>query len=180
LGYAETMFLGSLPYALFRFLACDPYLSFELTLILATLCGYVGMIFLLRRWLNAGETLSIAGAALFSLSNVSQLWIRSAQTYSVMLLPWLLILFLELVHDSPEAGRRRRRSTFAFCALLSLLYFSTFYVAYFFTLLLLLTLAIYLFLTRATAWRLAVFLFSSDTPRVRSHQNLGGLCLLKL
>lgn len=156
LGYTETMFLGSLPYAVFRFLACDPYVSFELTLILATFCGYVGMIFLLRRWLNAGEALSITGAALFSLSNVSHLWILSAQTYSVMLLPCLLILFLQLVDDAPKAGQRRPRSAFAFCALLSLLYFSTFYVAYFFSLLLLLALAIYLLLTRSTSWRLVI------------------------
>lgn len=156
LGYTETMFLGSLPYALFRFLACDPYVSFELTLILATLCGYVGMIYLLRRWLNAGETLSITGAALFSLSNVSHLWILCAKTYSVMLLPCLLILLLQLVDDSPKAAHRRRGSAFAFCALLSLLYFSTFYTAYFFTLLLVLALAIYLLLTRSTPRRLVM------------------------
>jgi len=114
------------------------------------------MIFLLRRWLNAGETLSIAGAALFSLSNVSHLWILCAKTYSVMLLPCLLILFLQLVDDSPKAGRRRRGSAFAFCALLSLLYFSTFYTAYFFSLLLVLALAIYLLLTRSTPWRLVM------------------------
>jgi hypothetical protein len=156
LGYAETMFLGSLPYALFRSLACDPYVSFELTLILGTLCGYVGMIFLLRRWLKAGETLSIAGAALFSLSNVSHLWILSAQTYAVMLLPCLLILSLQLADDSPEARQRRRRNAFAFCALLSLLYFSTFYVAYFFSLLLFLTLAIYLLVAPVSAWRAAI------------------------
>jgi hypothetical protein len=130
------MFVGSLPYALFRSLACDPYVSFELTLIVGTLCGYVGMLFLLRRWLNAGETLSIGGATLFSLSNVCHVWILSAQTYTVMLLPCLLILFLPFVDASPAARRTRGRDAFAFGAVLSLLYFSTFYVAYFFSLLL--------------------------------------------
>jgi hypothetical protein len=156
LGYAETMFLGSLPYALFRSLTCDSYVSFELTLILGTLCGYVGMIYLLRRWLQAGETLSIAGAALFSLSNVSHLWMLSAQTYTVMLLPYLLILFLLLTEDSTQACQRRPHTAFAFSALLSLLYFSTFYVAYFFTLLLFLTLAVYVLLAPVTSWRAAI------------------------
>jgi hypothetical protein len=156
LGFSETMFLGSPPYALFRSLACDPYLSFELTLILGTLCGYVGMIFLLRRFLKAGETLSIAGAALFSLSNVCHLWIMSAQTYAAMLLPWLLILFLQSADDSPNARLRRRRNAFAFCALLSILYFSTFYVAYFFSLLFLLALVMYQLLTPHSSWRVAM------------------------
>ncbi len=156
LGYSETMFVGSLPYALFRFLACDAYLSFELTLILGTLCGYVGMLFLLRRCLKAGETLSIAGAALFSLSNVCHLWILSAQTYTVMLLPCLLILFLQSAGDSRDARLRRPRNAFAFCALLSILYFSTFYVAYFFSLLFLLALVIYQLLTPRNSWRVAM------------------------
>jgi hypothetical protein len=156
LGYAETMFLGSFPYALFRSLACDPYVSFELTLIFGTLCGYVGMIFLLRRLLKARETLSIAGAALFSLSNVSHLWMLSAQTYAVMLLPCLLVLLLQLADDAPKARQRRRRNAFAFCALFSLLFFSTFYVAYFFSLLLFLTLAFYVLLAPETSWRAAI------------------------
>jgi hypothetical protein len=156
LGYTETMFVGSLPYALFRFLACDPYLSFELTLIAGTLCGYLSMIFLLRRWLNASEMLSIAGAAIFSLSNVIHLWILSAQTYTVMLLPGLLILFLQSVDNSPKARLRRPRNAFAFCALLSILYFSTFYIAYFFTLLFLLALVIYLLLAPVVSWRAAM------------------------
>lgn len=156
LRYSETMFVGSLPYALFRFLACDPYVSFELTLIAATLFGYVGMVFLLRRWLNASELLSIAGGAIFAVSNVIHLWIVSAQTYTVMLLPCLLILFLQLADDSPNAGARRWRSAFSFCALLSILYFSNFYVAYSFSLLFLLALVIYPLLAPLPSWRQAM------------------------
>jgi hypothetical protein len=156
LGYSETMFVGSLPYALFRFLGCDPYVSFELTLIAATLAGYVSMIFILRRWLNASELLSIAGGAIFAISNVIHLWIVSAQTYTVMLLPWLLILFLQLTDDSPNAAARRRRTAFSFCALLSILYFSNFYVAYSFSLLFLLALVIYLLLAPLLSWRQAM------------------------
>ena len=156
LGYSETMFLGSLPYALFRFLACDPYVSFELTLTVGTLCGYVSVIYLLKKCLNAGEMLSIAGAAIFSLSNVSHLWILSAQTYTVMLLPSLLILFLQLAENSPKARLRPRLNSFVFCALVSLLYFSTFYVAYFFSLLFILALAIYPLVAPVTSWRSAI------------------------
>jgi hypothetical protein len=152
LGYSETMFVGSPPYAIFRLLACDPYVSFELTLITATLLGYVSMIVLLRRWLGASELLSIAGGAIFAISNVSHLWIVSAQTYTVMLLPCLLILFLQLVDNSPNACARRRRKAFSFCALLSILYFSNFYVAYSFSLLLLLALIIYLLLVPLASW----------------------------
>jgi hypothetical protein len=153
LGYSETMFLGGLPYTLFRLFGHDAYVSFELTLILASLCGYVSMIHLFRRWLDTGWPLSIAGAAIFSLSNVSHLWAVSAQTYSVMLLPSLLILVLQLADPSPSGWRSRRRNSFLFCALVSVLFFSTFYIAYFCSLLLILTFAIYPLLARAPSWR---------------------------
>lgn len=134
LGYSETLFLNAFPYSLFRLAGLDLYLSYQWSLILYSLIGYIGVLVLLRRYLRLGEFWAISGAVLFTFSNINHLWILSAQTYSVMLLPTLLLLLLASVDLAKQGRRRAAVPMISFGALLGLLFFSAYYIAWFFVL----------------------------------------------
>jgi hypothetical protein len=73
LAYSQALFIQALPYSLFRALGFDPYISFEITLILFAFFGYAFTVYLLRR-LGVTRTFAIVGGLLFAFSNLFRIW----------------------------------------------------------------------------------------------------------
>ena len=132
LGYSESFFLYSLPYAVLRAFGMDRYLSFEITLIFLKALGFASTLLLLRRGLKAGRWPAVFGASLFALSNVYFNQAGHVQCASVAFVPlvaWLLC-------ESANALRKKRQtasSVLAACAgvTFALLFLTSFYIAWF-------------------------------------------------
>ncbi|MBV8819158.1 MAG: hypothetical protein JO022_12425, partial [Acidobacteriaceae bacterium] len=132
LGYSEAFFLAAIPFLIFRSLGCDSFLSFELVLLVLKAIGFFGMLWLLRRFLNLNRTAALAGASLFTLSNVYYVHTGHAHLMAVALLPVLICLILSY-RQMHNLGENRRALVFigAAATLHALLFFTAFYIGWF-------------------------------------------------
>jgi hypothetical protein len=129
LSYSATVWLQSLPYSLLRLAGCDPYVAFELTLLLFAWVGYAFTIILLRR-LGVNRGFAILGAILFIFSNLFHIWILAPQSYTMMLVPALLVCVASAVeHGAAHRGRAMLLLSLA-GVLYSAILFSDFYTGW--------------------------------------------------
>jgi len=131
LAYSHTLFLQSLPYSLLRLAGLDPYVSFEATLLLFSWVGYGSTIGLLRQ-LGVQRGFALVGAILFVFSNIFHIWVLSPQSYTVMLIPLVLLGVAKAVAYS---SLRRTRTLLLLSAAgisCSLILLSDFYTGWFF------------------------------------------------
>lgn len=131
LAYSDTFFLQSLPYSLLRLAGLDPYVSFEGTLMLFAWIGYGATVGLLRQ-LGVRRGFAILGAVLFAFSNLFHIWILAPQSYTIMLIPLVL---LGLAKAAADGSRRRTRTLLLLSGAgiaCSLILFSEFYTGWFF------------------------------------------------
>jgi hypothetical protein len=132
LGYSEVFFLPSLPYIWLRFLGFDPYLSFELVLIVLKTVGFFGMVWLLRSFIRLSRPISLLGAALFTLSNVSYISIGHAQLMAVVFVPLFCCLALTYWGKDGLGGMILAGSALSGAmVLLGLLFLTSYYIAWF-------------------------------------------------
>lgn len=129
LGYTVTLFLYAPPYAALRFFRLDPYLSFEVTMMLITAVGFASMLWLLRRLLRLNPWLQILGASLFTVSNLYYVQMTHPQLISVAFIPLLYVLAIEYWRAT---NRNLARAYIAAVGvLLAFLLFTTFEVGWF-------------------------------------------------
>jgi hypothetical protein len=90
LGYSEAFFLHALPYLVGRAAGLDPYLAFELTLILFKAVGFFSMLWLLRSFIGVSRSVALVGSALFTLSNLYFISVGHSQLVAVVFVPLLI------------------------------------------------------------------------------------------
>jgi len=134
LGYSATVFLQSIPYSVLRLAGADPWSALEWTLIALSCVGFLSTFVLLTRYLRSGPIWGAVGAFLFCFSNSMYLWMTWPHLSLVYLSPLLLLSIAWAVENW------RRKQLLAWCAvagstsLMSLMFFSEFYTAWFLTL----------------------------------------------
>ncbi len=131
IGFSDTFFLNSIPYSILRALGIDRYRAFEGYFIAFAVLGFLAMALLLYRFLGLGKNWAIVGAALFTFSNVNYIWLEAAQNYSVMLTPVLALLAMNAIRPWPDNPHVAKIYAVLTGALYALLFFSTFYTAWF-------------------------------------------------
>jgi hypothetical protein len=132
LGYTDTYFLNEVIYAPLRAMGLDQFLAFQWTLILMSLVGFTSLVVLLGRTTSLGVLTRGALATVFAFAN--NVYIQSAhvQLLSVFWLPLLAVVVMQ----GWRSARRAHQMAWGGSAglLLGLLFFSTYYIAWFATL----------------------------------------------
>ena len=152
LGYTDTLLLDEIFYAPLRVFGVDPFLSFEWTVILLSLVGFVSFFVLCRRELSLGVGTSLALSSAFAFANNLNIVAVHPQLYSIFWLPLLLLLGLRAL----RAQRRAHRLLWGAATglLLGLILFSTYYIAWLIVLTLLVFLLVFTPLNAAACgWR---------------------------
>jgi len=131
LGYSESIFLFSLPYAAARALGLDRYLAFETMLVVLRAIGFWAMYALLRT-LRVDRWIALLGAVLFTISNAYYLAAGHSQFAAIAFVPVLCLLVVAYWRSHERGNPARARLYLVFSAiLLALLLFTSFYVAWF-------------------------------------------------
>ena len=134
LGYSEALFLFSLPYIIAREIGFDSYIAFEIALILFKAIGFISMFWLLRSFVGVRFLPALAGSVLFTLSNLyfMSLAIGHGHLTVVVFLPLLACLCCAACRaygDNEKAAGYLYAGSFGL--LLALLFFTSFYIAWF-------------------------------------------------
>lgn len=138
LGYADGLFLFSLPYASFRALGADPFTSYQLFLIFMTAFGYAGCLWLLRRALGLGLGFSILGSVLLTSLNSMQFQADIGKLVGFYFYPLLIGLLYGYFTAKDKNSLKAWFGLLSFAGLLGLLFFTSYYPAWFFAFTLLL------------------------------------------
>ncbi len=132
LGYTDAQFLYLPPYAFFRWLGADMFVALQLVAMVLTGIGYFSMYLLLRRHLKVRTLLAAVASVAFAFSNALALKQFHINTMGIEFTPLIVLLFAESV---AAARSRRRVRSVAFAAasglLWALLFFTSFYMAWF-------------------------------------------------
>lgn len=99
LAFNDAYFLYGMPYALFRLIGTDPFLSAQLVSVLLRIVAFAAFHLFLRRCLGLGRWWSLLGAVLFTLSATMAMRAHHAQLLSVAFAP----LFAWLVWNAVRA-----------------------------------------------------------------------------
>ncbi|MDQ2841721.1 MAG: hypothetical protein M3Y72_11910, partial [Acidobacteriota bacterium] len=131
LGYSESFFLLALPYIAGRAAGMDPYLAFELVLILFKAVGFFSMLWLLRSFIGVSRSAALVGSALFALSNLYFISVGHGHLMTVVFVP----LLVALACAGWRAYGRQKIVAYAyggsFGLLLALVLFTSFYIGWF-------------------------------------------------
>jgi hypothetical protein len=141
LAYADGLFLFGIPYSALRALGLDYFTSYQLLLVFLTAVGYIAWLALLRRGLRLRASIAVLGAILLTSLNALQVQADIGKLTAVHFFPlliWLLWLSVEA-----KAGLSATLAAAGFAAGLGLLFFTSYYPAWFlfFTLILFAALA---------------------------------------
>ncbi len=149
LGYTDAQFLYLPPYAFFRWLGADMFVSLQLVVMLLTSIGYFSVYLLLRRHLKVRVLLAAAASVAFAFSNALTLKQFHINTFGIEFVPLVVLLAAESV-AAIRSRRRTRSMAFAIAAGFSwaLLFFTSFYMAWFLGLALLAMAAVLLLVDR--------------------------------
>lgn len=164
LGYADAQFLYLPPYAILRWLGADMFVSLQLVVMLLTSISYFSMYLLLRRHLKVRVLLAAAASVAFAFSNALALKQFHVNTFGIEFVPLIVLLAAETV-AAIRSQRRTRSVVFAAAAglLWALLFFTSFYMAWFLGLALVALAAVLLLVDRELI--LAVVPWLRSNPR---------------
>jgi len=132
LGISDALLLHQVAYQPMRMLGVDPFVSFQVTLMMFVTVGFASMFVLLRRVLGVRLGFALAGAFTFAFANNIAVKSLHGQLYAVQLLPVLALL----VVAAHAAARRRevvRSALWSSAAglLLAAVFMTSFYVGWF-------------------------------------------------
>ncbi len=129
LGYSDTFIVNQAVYAPLRLLGADPFVSFQVGLIVLTLVGFASMFAILDRHLGLPPAPALLLSATAAFANNLYVDTGHPQLYSVQIIPAIVLLGLEAW--VAESRRRRLLLSAAAGALLGLLLWSNFYFGWF-------------------------------------------------
>jgi hypothetical protein len=130
LGWTDTFLIYQVFYAPFHLLGADEFLSFELTLISASLVGFASFVALARMLFKAPVALGVGGAFIFTFANNMAVHAGSTQLLGVYFIPAAICVAVAAWRN---LGTRPRRSAVLFCVFglfYALLLFSCYYVTW--------------------------------------------------
>ena len=134
LGWSDSYLLYEVFYAPLRVAGCDPFLAFQLTLVLLSAVGFTSFLLLVRRAFGAPQGVALLGALVFTFSNTMWLHVGSPQLSGVYIVPLILLLGM----SAWRLGRQHPVRSALLGALAGLLWalllYTTYYVAWFFAL----------------------------------------------
>ncbi len=132
LGYSECFFLLAPPYVAARAVGMDPYIAFEVTLIVFKAVGFFSMLWLLRAFAEVEWATALVGSALFTFSNVYYISAGHGHLMTVVFVP-LLVCFS--CGAWRAYGQQQTKLGHAYAAsfglLLALVLFTSFYIGWF-------------------------------------------------
>ncbi len=132
LGYADALMLFALPYVVLRGLGMDYFTSYQLVLVILTACGYGMYLRLMRRVLKLDLSFAVVGAVILTSLNSMQLQIDIGKLLGFYFWPGLVLLLFGYARGV-QAGRPRNWLSLAgFSGLLGLLFFTSYYPAWYF------------------------------------------------
>jgi len=148
LGYTDALFLFSLPYSLFRVAGLDIFTAYQLTLLLCHMLGLYGLFYFLLKIMGFHPFSAVLGSVIGMLSNSLYLAMHHTQLLAIGFLPILMILGVRFLQNHNEKASKRLPYGIGFILLLSALFITGFYAAWFFCLLLGLFWCVYLLVQR--------------------------------
>ncbi|HSR21104.1 MAG TPA: hypothetical protein VLL49_09335 [Anaerolineales bacterium] len=131
LAYADGMFLFSIPYSVFRLLGWDYFTSYQLVLPIAAAAGFLGWIMLLRRALKLGPAFAMLGAILLTILNSLQFQADIGKLAAIYAYPYLIGLLYIFGTARQPTGSKATLCLAGFGAGLGLLFFTSYYPAWF-------------------------------------------------
>lgn len=164
LGHTDTQFLYVPPYAILRWMGADMFIALQLVVMVLTSIGFFSMYLLLRRHLKVRALLAAAASVAFAFSNALALKQFHVNTFGIEFVPLIILLAAESV-AAIRSQRRTRSIAFAAGAGLlgALLFFTSFYMAWFLGLALIALVAVLLLVDRELI--LAVARWLRSNPR---------------
>ncbi|MCU1393886.1 MAG: hypothetical protein JWM34_2314 [Ilumatobacteraceae bacterium] len=129
LGYSDTFILNEVFFMPLRAFGMDEFLAFQWTLVLMSIVGFVGMALFLRRTFRLTISVCAALATIFVFANNMAVKSGHLQLYSLYWLP-VLMLLVRAALRSPDRWRAALWGAGA-GGFLGLLFFSTYYIAWF-------------------------------------------------
>lgn len=132
LGFADGLFLFAIPYSAFRGLGLDYFTSYQLVLVVLTIFGYGMYLVLLRRVFRLDPYFAVIGSMLLTSLNAMQLQIDIGKLLAFYFWPALILLLWGYARSQDNGGWQRRASLVIFSALLGLLFFTSYYPAWYF------------------------------------------------
>jgi hypothetical protein len=130
LGYTDTFFLWQFFFAPFRILGADPFLAYQLTIVVLSLVAFVSFVVLVRWVFRSPLFVSIIGAIVFTFANNLSQHAGFGQLFGIYFVPPLTLLSVwtwRLRRSRPWVGRLLALSV---GGAWGLLLFSTYYVAW--------------------------------------------------
>jgi hypothetical protein len=151
LGLSDTFLLWQLVYAPARALGADPFLAYQIVLIVLSAIGFATFYLLVRTLWRPPIALGLLGAAVFAFSNALYANVNHPQLFGVLLLPSVCLLGVVAWRAALRGDRRGMLWGAAFGALAVLVLYSTYYVGFFSVLAVLIAAVLVLIVTpRAT------------------------------
>jgi hypothetical protein len=132
LGYADGLFLFAIPYAVFRLLGLDYFTSYQLLFVGMTAFGYCAWLLLLKRALRLEVGFAALAAVLLTCLNALQVQAQIGKLSAFYAYPLLLGLLVLWHRTSEKRSWRAWISIVLFAVLLGLLFFTSYYPAWFF------------------------------------------------
>jgi hypothetical protein len=134
LGLGPAFLLSSPPYAMLRLLGCDPFLSFQLDLILLSLACALATLVICVRYLQIRPSIALCAVALIAFSN--NLFVKAGVGHSNLLtvyfVPGIVVLALWGLEDFPRITARSISRVALAAALYALLFSTDVYAAWMF------------------------------------------------
>ncbi len=131
LGWSDTYFIYQMLYAPLRLVGFSPFTSLQWTIILFSLVGFVGFVYLMRLAFRAPLLVSCIGGLIFVFPNDQYLHAGRFQLNGIYLVPLVLLCGLQAWRLAPTR-KAVSLALGASCGLLwALFFFSTYYVAWF-------------------------------------------------
>ncbi len=132
LGYADALILFAVPYVALRDLGIDYFTSYQLVLVILTTFGYGMYLLLMRRALKLELAFAAIGSVLLTSLNSMQLQIDIGKLLAFYFWPALILLLFGYATLKPRGGWRNRLCLAGFSALLGLVFFTSYYPAWYF------------------------------------------------
>lgn len=132
LAYADGLLLFALPYALFRLSGLDYFTSYQLLFVFMTAFGYATCLLLLRKALRLDLAFSILGAVLLTSLNSMQFQAEIGKLLGFYFYPALIGLLYVYASTRNKSSWKASLSLACFATVLGLLFFTSYYPAWFF------------------------------------------------
>jgi len=131
-GFGPAFLLDSVPYSILRLIGCDPFLSFQLVLIILSLSSFMASLTICVRYLKIRTSIALCAAVLMTFAN--NLFFKGVIGHANFLLlyyiPCIVLIALWGIEDFPRVTRWSILRVATAAALYSLLFSTDVYTAW--------------------------------------------------